>query len=98
MNFAPTMTPASGTYSAGTAINIGQPGTCLGGGLTRTYEVVNQDGVVVGTCSPALNGVAAVPYMVQAADVGAGKTLKVRSHASNGFGADFMDTTARASA
>ncbi|HZG46161.1 MAG TPA: hypothetical protein VEZ41_07815, partial [Allosphingosinicella sp.] len=94
----PTMTPASGTYGEGTPININQPGTCLGGGLTRTFEVVNELGQVVGTCSPAYNGVAAVPYLVQAGDVGAGKTLKVRSHAGNGFGADYMDTATRPSA
>jgi hypothetical protein len=80
----PTTAPGSGPLAVGGTLGIGStPATILGGGLTRTYDVVRgtED---VGDMAPPTASAAATAYVVQASD--AGGTLAMRVTAGNGRG------------
>jgi hypothetical protein len=80
----PSTTPAGGSLAVGGTLGIGStPATVLGGGLTRTYDVIR--GVEdVGDMAPPTASAAATPYLVQPGD--AGGTLAMRVTAVNGRG------------
>jgi hypothetical protein len=87
----PTTTPTTGPLAVAGTLGVGTAiARFVGGGLTRTYDAIQDGTTDVGDATPATAAGAAVPYTVQAGD--SGHTLAIRNNASNSFGGASSDS------
>jgi hypothetical protein len=86
----PTTTPSGGSVAVGATIAKNGSGHFVGGGLTHQYDALRDGTTDVGDMTPALNGVAAVPYTTVAGD--SAHTIVMRDTASNGFAGGSSDS------